>query len=204
MKFFTPELLERFASEDERIALAAQDELESRSERYAEHLKAILPKLPPRFRELQQRFYLHDARVLWPGLPSFHPALQMRFLPEMIWGFPFWARMPEAVPGERSSFLMALQLDPPPKEVLVLHYRFVRIDEISRHRPLDDDRCPFLEWQHDEVELVRSDAGQPEGEHAILFTNGIELRLRFADFDFATLQPMVLSFEPGAKAKSAS
>jgi hypothetical protein len=33
MKFFTPDLLERFASEDDRVALAAQEELEQRSQR---------------------------------------------------------------------------------------------------------------------------------------------------------------------------
>src|SRR5262249_48231029 len=33
MKYFTPDLLERFGSKDERIALAAHEELEERSER---------------------------------------------------------------------------------------------------------------------------------------------------------------------------
>ena len=60
MNYFTPDLLERFGSEDDQVALAAQDELEQRSRQYAEHLKGILPKLPPRFREMQERFYLHD------------------------------------------------------------------------------------------------------------------------------------------------
>lgn len=203
MKFFTPDLLERFRSEDDRVSLAAHDELETRSERYAEHLKAILSKAPPRFRELQERFYLHDARVVWPALPWLHPAFQMKFLPEMVWGFPFWERSVEAAPERFPSFLMALQLDPPPKEVLVLHYRLVRIDAISRHWPLDE-RCPFLEWQHDEVELVSANADQPEFAHAILFTNGIELQLRFSDFDFATLKPMGLPSEPEARARSAS
>jgi hypothetical protein len=64
MKFFTPDLLERFGSEDDRTALAAQEEPEQRSERYLEHLNAIKGKLPPRFREMQERFYLHEARVV--------------------------------------------------------------------------------------------------------------------------------------------
>jgi hypothetical protein len=69
MKFFTPDLLERFGSEDDRIALAAQEVLEQRSQQYLEHLGAIKAKLPPRFREMQERFYLHDARVVGSPFP---------------------------------------------------------------------------------------------------------------------------------------
>src|SRR5262249_6628669 len=78
MKFFTPDLLERFGSEDDRIALAAQEELEQRSQRYLEHFNAIKGKLPPRCQEMQERFYLHDARVVgspfsWFALDPFLP-----------------------------------------------------------------------------------------------------------------------------------
>ncbi len=74
MKFFTPDLLARFASEDERVALPAHDELERRSLDYHEHLKGIARKLPARFLEVQERFYLHDARVILPIIPPFQPA----------------------------------------------------------------------------------------------------------------------------------
>jgi hypothetical protein len=94
-------------------------------------------KTPPWFRELQE---LYPHACVLAGLPCFHPAFQMKLLPEMIWGFPFWERKSEAAPNGCPSFLMALQLDPPRKRFLS-HYRFVRIDEISRHRPPDDDRC---------------------------------------------------------------
>ena len=191
MKFFTPDLLERFASEDDRVALAAQEELEQRSEQYAEHLKGILAKLPPRFREVQERFYLHDARVVGPVFPGFHPDLLARVHPEELWGFPFREFHPEGEPGRWPSFLLVLQLDPPPREFLVLHYRLTRVEEVRRSHPLGDERLPFLEWRHDEVELVPSDGG-PEFGHSILFTNGLELRLRFRDFDYATLKPMAL------------
>src|SRR5439155_6665260 len=64
MKFYTPDFLERFGSEDEDIALAAHDELERCSEAYSQHVDEIEGKLPQRFRDLLNQFYLHDARVI--------------------------------------------------------------------------------------------------------------------------------------------
>jgi hypothetical protein len=189
MKYFTPDLLERFGSEDDQIALAAQVELERRSEMYSEHLKGIAEKLPPRFLEMQDRFYLHDARVVGPAFPWFHPEFPTPFHPELWWDFPFRVPRSQAEPGWPPSFLLALRLDPPPQEVLVLHYRLARIDEIPRYAPSGDEKLPFLEWRHDEVEVVESD-GRLEFGHSILFTNGIELTVRFRDFDYATLKPM--------------
>ncbi len=41
MKFFTPDLINRFGSEDDRIAVAAHQEFEERSEEYLRHLHEI-------------------------------------------------------------------------------------------------------------------------------------------------------------------
>ncbi len=41
MRFFTPDLLNRFGSNDENIASEALDELERRSEAYLRHLRDI-------------------------------------------------------------------------------------------------------------------------------------------------------------------
>jgi hypothetical protein len=46
-----------------------------------------------------------------------------------------------------------------------------------------------MEWQHDEVRLVPA-KDRLEFEHAILFSDGAELRIRFSDFDFAVLKPI--------------
>jgi hypothetical protein len=205
MNYFTPDLLERFASEDDRIALAAQEELEQRSERYLQHLQAITPKLPQRFREMQERFCLHDARVV--GLPfnGFPLDSTLGCPPEMIWGVPFSDRLLTDFPGRWQSLLLALQLDPPPKEFLVLHYRLGQVVALNRRISLAGDRCPFLEWQYDEVDLVPAD-GCLEFAHSILFTDGLELQLRFLDFDYATLKPLTLPTEPEepVRAKPAS
>jgi hypothetical protein len=201
MNYFTPDLLERFGSEDDRVALAAHDELEQRSVQYAEHLRAIEARLPPRFREMQERYYLHDARVVGPAFSWWHPDFLLRPFLEMVGAPPFWDSRAEEERGRWPSFLLAVQLDTPPREFLVLHYRLVRIDEVRRYRHMGDDRLPFLEWRHDEVELVPTDE-PPEFGHSILFSGGYKLRLRFRDFDYATLRPMSLPPERKATAPS--
>ncbi len=143
--------------------------------------------LPQRFRELLEHFYLHDSRVIshssfgisepgWPGETK---------LAEMVTG---WKPSGQEE-GHSHSFWIALQLDTPPREVLVLQYRCAVIEETHLHQSLREEECPDLEWLYDEVELIRTGRGN-EFRHSILFTKGLELRLRFKDFDFATLKPI--------------
>jgi hypothetical protein len=188
MKFSTPDLLERFASEDDRIALPAHDELEQRSLRYHEHLKKIGTQLPARFLEMQNQFYLHDARVLLPGPALLRHDFLLMSSPEGGNGHvpPFLQSGTTAT--LRSSIILVLQLDAPPRELLVLHYRFARIDAVGQHFPLEE-KLPFLEWRHDEV-TIESSGERPEFHHSILFTNGLEITLRFLEFDYATLKPL--------------
>jgi hypothetical protein len=185
MKYFTPDLLGRFGSENDTIALAAQEELEKRSEQYTEYLKRIRDKLPERFRELQERFYLHDARVISPWLPF---PVEFPFAPPLM-ALLEWSHQGGWARGPWPSFFLALELDTPPREVLVLNYREVLIDETSRHRPFQAERVPYFEWQHDEIEIIQENGVNLIG-HAILFSNGFELRLQFGDFDFAVLKPL--------------
>jgi hypothetical protein len=67
MKYFTPELLERFGSADDKIADAAQGEWEAATERYADDLRAMKKHMPRRLRELLRRFSFHDARLCFIG-----------------------------------------------------------------------------------------------------------------------------------------
>ena len=134
MKLFTPDLLVRFGSDDNQIASAAQDEWEERAEEYARYLSDIEAKLPKRFRELLDQFYLHDARVI-PQSSLMRTDL---------------AEIEEALrPGTHSSWRgfegqarcalahsIWLQLDPPPREVLVLQYRSVQIENAIFHKEI--------------------------------------------------------------------
>ena len=187
MRFFTPDLIERFSSDDDHIALAAQTELEQRSEEYARNLGEAAFELPQRFTELLDRYYLHDARVI-----------DRSFLGNGDSGSLSGSEPGTSITGWKSSgrverrllsFWMVLELDTPPREVLVLQYRSALVEGIETHESLREDECPYLEWQYDEVELINTDQGK-QFRHSILFTNGLELRLRFKDFAFATLKPI--------------
>jgi hypothetical protein len=188
MKFFTPDLIERFGSPDDRIALAAQEELEQRAVEYMRRFQQIEKSLPPRFRELQERYYLHDARVMndfgLPGSLDFASPASFQAQRLDTQGMTFGSK-----PGFRPSFGMTLQLDTPPREILFLHYRSVLVEEADLHEVLREEDCPYLEWLDDEVDFIQTDQ-RIQFCHSILFTKGIELRLRFEDFDFATLKPM--------------
>jgi hypothetical protein len=188
MKFFTPDLIERFGSPDERIALAAQEELEQRAAEYVRTLRQIEKSLPPRFRELLERYYLHDARVLNDGGLLWSPDMA-RKAPLQASGLISQASTSGSKPASRPAFGMTLQLDTPPREILVLHYRSVIIEAADLHPALREEGCPHLEWQYDEVEVIPT-APKIQFRHSILLTQGIELRLRFEDFDFATMKPI--------------
>ena len=201
MKYYTLELLQRFSSDNEQIALAAQDELEQRSEQYTQYLKSIAERLPPRFRELQERFYLHDSRILWPLVP---------WLPHSAWHVDpdiaretIEVRRPQDRPRISPSLMLHLELDAPPKGIIVLHYRGVR-PELTSLEHLQLSQSAALEWQHDEIELAEVN-GRVEFLHSILFGDGLELRIQFTDFDFATLKPMSdHSFPLNGRARTAS
>jgi hypothetical protein len=191
MKFFTPDLLERYGSADDRVARTAHEELERHTDEYLQKLQEFETRLPRRLRDLLNQYYLHDARVIS------HPPLMIT---DLEWleqalrlGLPLgWRILGE---GERrmASYWIPLQLDPPPRELLVLQYRSVRIENVQIHESLFE-YCPYLEWQHDELELIEVGEGM-EFRHSILFTRGLELQLRFQDFDFATLKPMEVAEE---------
>ncbi len=191
MRFFTPDLLERFGSEDDNVAFEAHQEFELRSREYLRQLNEIAEKLPQRLRALIEQHYLHDARVIShspfgicaPG------ELGNGNLADLTLGAqqtPHDGRLP--------SFWIHLQLDTPPREILVLQYRCALIEEAHLHQYAGDDQSPNLEWLYDEVDLIPMGDGY-EFRHSILFTNGLELRLRFEDFDFATLKPIEIAPE---------
>ena len=61
MKFFTPDLLLRFGSDDDEVADAAQADWEKSDIAYKKHLTKILPGLPRNVQHFVKHFCLHDA-----------------------------------------------------------------------------------------------------------------------------------------------
>lgn len=64
MKYFTPELLERFQSDDDEVADAAQEEWDRRCADYRKRLEWVKLSLPRQFQTLLQEYRLHDAQVV--------------------------------------------------------------------------------------------------------------------------------------------
>lgn len=68
MKYMTPELLSRYQSEDEGVALQAFEQWEQAGDNYRAELQSLRQKLPQEAVDLIDRFPLHDARVLFVGV----------------------------------------------------------------------------------------------------------------------------------------
>jgi len=64
MKYFTPQLLIGFMSEDDEIADAANKEMELGHGKYLAHLETIRPSLTENTKNLIDNFCLHDSKVL--------------------------------------------------------------------------------------------------------------------------------------------
>lgn len=86
------------------------------------------------------------------------------------------------------AFVISLQLDVPPNELLTITYTLAAAPEIKR------ELFPWVAagarpaWLYEEIEMVR------EGErsyfvHSILFSNGWEARLPFREVHLATAYP---------------
>lgn len=62
MRYFTPDLIDRFGSSDSAVANAADEEWEALNEQYESYLRQIEPHLPVHVRAFND-LLLHDARV---------------------------------------------------------------------------------------------------------------------------------------------
>jgi hypothetical protein len=90
--------------------------------------------------------------------------------------------------GDR--FVISLQLDVPPNEVLTIVYHLAGPPDARKEAfPWRADEVPALLWLYEELELV----GEGEARHfvqRILFDNGWELDLPFRDVELSTVYPM--------------
>jgi len=149
MKFFTPDLLFRFGSEDDAVADAAQADWEKADLAYRKRLnKIILPGLPSAAKSFVKKLCLHDARLLIM-----------------------------AVSGDRLTVSLFLELDDPRNQGVLLHYDLARTLKVVKHPEIREPDTP-VEWLYDEFD-VKVSGGQKVFTHSILFTDGNELRLGF-------------------------
>ncbi len=91
--------------------------------------------------------------------------------------------------GQRGeTFVISLQLDAPPNELLTITYRLSGAPEIKQDLFPWASSAATPEWLYEEIELVR-DGSQNHYVHSILFSNGWEVRLPFREVILATAYP---------------
>lgn len=87
------------------------------------------------------------------------------------------------------SFVILLQLDVPPNDLLSLAYTLTAEPPIDRSALPAEYRSPRMAWQYDELEVC-GDGEARHYRHTILFSNGWEILVPFRDVRLATVQPI--------------
>ena len=156
MKYMKYELLVRSQSQDDDVADQALAEWERAGKEYGKHIKKIRPKLPKPVQALLDDFDLHDAKAITAGRAE----------------------------DVDNSFFLLLQLNEPRGHGLRLDYTVVAPPKLHFNAPqarLDTEAV----WLYDEIDV--SEVALPDNgkisvfEHNILFTHGVEMRLRFSN-----------------------
>jgi hypothetical protein len=94
-------------------------------------------------------------------------------------------------------FVILLQLDVPPNDLLSITYTLSAEPLIDRSALTAEYRSPRMSWQYEELEVCgHGDARHYR--HAILFSNGWEVQVPFRDVRLATVQPIYPGPQPGA------
>jgi hypothetical protein len=96
-----------------------------------------------------------------------------------------------AMGRQDERFIIVLQVDTPPHELLVLTYRLIGEPGIDEAALPPEHRSPNgrVEWMYDEVDLERGTV--PVSTQTILFSNGWEVRLRFRDVEVMPADPLL-------------
>jgi hypothetical protein len=87
------------------------------------------------------------------------------------------------------TFVISLQLDVPPKELLTLTYTLVGPPDVNKE-PFDDGQStPAPWWLYEEIEQVGT-GDRKHFIHSILFSNGWEISLPFRDVQVSRAEPV--------------
>lgn len=93
--------------------------------------------------------------------------------------------------GQRGdTFVISLQLDVPPNDLLTITYTLAGPAEVNKERfPWTKD-THAVAWLYDEIEFIRQ-GERKHFAHTILFSNGWEITIPFADVQTATAFPLL-------------
>jgi hypothetical protein len=156
MKYFTPELLERFRSQDDQVASVASDEWEKRLKEYEDYLCSVRSQLPSQLRLILERYHLHDAQVLFA-----------------------------ASLGETCQINLRLDA-PPQNSLLLNYELIHQPSVIQHQGNLSPNLPISWLYDEVEVLHGRSRLFLPQTsfQHSILLTNGLELQIPFRHFNY--------------------
>lgn len=88
-----------------------------------------------------------------------------------------------------SAFVLVLQLDAPPNQLLTIAFELVGEPIINRAALPTHLRSPAMQWQYEELELLNRE-GSGSFLYSILFSNGWEVQVPFRELHFETAEPV--------------
>lgn len=126
--------------------------------------------------------YDRRLKTIWPALPE-----ALRFLLEKL-----YLHDAEVLSMGRQgkTVVFLLQLDVPPQELVLITYRLTEEPAIDQAALAPEHRSEGVAWMHDEVDLSRRQK-QRSFSHAILLSNGWEIRLCFHEVQVVVLQRLL-------------
>jgi hypothetical protein len=154
------------------VADEAHAEWDDVLDRYQARLRKIRPLLPPSVRQLCDGLRLHDATLVF--LCQREPT--------------------EGAPGGGACHL-ALRLEPPRKELVLLAYQLVDEPFIETGVLPAEVRSSEPLFLYDEIDARRRE-GEVSFTHSILFGNGLHLRLGFRDVTVTVEEQLLPVPEP--------
>jgi hypothetical protein len=160
MRYFTPNLFLRGNGTDDKEAELADEAWEQAITQYKRSLKEQRSKMPPNVRTLAEKCCFHDARLL---------------------GWQTHEKSNGRKANVHRMLTLGLQND---DETIVLYYFLCASPKESKrpkHWPFSQDR---KHWLYDEVGLIEQidrAGGGCEFVHRILWSDGSELEVPFAD-----------------------
>jgi hypothetical protein len=81
MKYFTPELIGRGQSDDDRILNEVEERWDELCDEYNAYLETVKAEFPPGIRHIEDSYYLHDATIQGMGLHNGALVIMLRLDP---------------------------------------------------------------------------------------------------------------------------
>jgi len=120
-------------------------------------------------------------------LPSIRPEMPEP-VRELVDGFYLHDARLLSMGRRGDTFVISLQLDAPPNELLTITYGLAGAPEIKQDLFPWATSAAAPAWLYEEIELVR-DGERQHFVHSILFSNGWEVRLPFRQVQVSTAYP---------------